>query len=194
MADFDALVLAGGAGRRLGGVDKAGIDVGDRTLLDRAFATVAAAHRIVVVGRRRTLPPGVLAACENPPGAGPVAAVEAGLAVVTRAVVVVLACDMPLVTGEHVRRLVDELASPDREQSDAVMYVDEGGWRQPLAAAYRVPALRRTLATLQPTTGVAVRRLIGPLTVAEIPADPGTTADCDTWADVARTRTLLEDR
>jgi molybdopterin-guanine dinucleotide biosynthesis protein A len=194
MADYDALVLAGGAGRRMGGADKAAIEFGDQTLLDRALAATVGAHRVIVVGRRRPLPDGVLAACENPPGGGPVAAIEAGLALVTRTFVVVLACDMPFVTAEHVRRVVDVLRSPEHSETEAAMYVDESGRRQPLAAAYRVAALRRTLPTLQPTTGIAVHRLITPLTVAEIPADPGTTADCDTWVDVARSRTLLEDR
>jgi molybdopterin-guanine dinucleotide biosynthesis protein A len=194
MADYDALVLAGGAGRRMGGVDKAAIELGDETLLDRALAAAVGAHRIIVVGRRRRLPTGVLAACENPPGGGPVAAIEAGLALVTRTLAVVLACDMPLLTAEHVTRLVDVLRSPEHAETEAAMYVDDTGRRQPLAGAYRVAALRRTLPTLQPTTGVAVHRLVSPLTVAEIPADPGTTADCDTWVDVARSRTLLEDR
>jgi molybdopterin-guanine dinucleotide biosynthesis protein A len=194
MADYDALVLAGGAGRRMGGVDKAAIELGDETLLDRALAAAEGAHRIIVVGRRRRLPAGVLAACENPPGGGPVAAIEAGLALVTRTLAVVLACDMPLLTAEHVTRLVDVLRSPEHAETEAAMYVDDTGRRQPLAGAYRVAALRRTLPTLQPTTGVAVHRLVSPLTVAEIPADPGTTADCDTWVDVARSRTLLEDR
>jgi molybdopterin-guanine dinucleotide biosynthesis protein A len=123
-----------------------------------------------------------------------VAAIEAGLALVTRTLAVVLACDMPLLTAEHVTRLVDVLRSPEHAETEAAMYVDDTGRRQPLAGAYRVAALRRTLPTLQPTTGVAVHRLVSPLTVAEIPADPGTTADCDTWVDVARSRTLLEDR
>jgi CTP:molybdopterin cytidylyltransferase MocA len=101
---------------------------------------------------------------------------------------------MPFVTGEHVTRVVDLLRSSEHAETEAAMYVDEHGRRQPLAAAYRVAALRRTLQTLQPTTGVATHQLVSPLTVAEIPADPGTTADCDTWVDVARSRTLLEDR
>src|SRR4051812_33904528 len=36
--EYDAIVLAGGGGRRLGGVDKATLEVGGRTLLDRVLA------------------------------------------------------------------------------------------------------------------------------------------------------------
>ena len=53
-----AIVLAGGAGRRLGGADKAALDVGGRTLLERALAAVSGVPT-VVVGPARPLPPGV---------------------------------------------------------------------------------------------------------------------------------------
>ncbi|MEU7054400.1 NTP transferase domain-containing protein, partial [Streptomyces eurythermus] len=38
-APYDAVVLAGGAARRLGGADKPGVRVGGRALLDRVLAT-----------------------------------------------------------------------------------------------------------------------------------------------------------
>ncbi|NEC15321.1 NTP transferase domain-containing protein, partial [Streptomyces sp. SID8014] len=40
---FDAVVLAGGGARRLGGVDKPGLRVGGRALVDRVLAACAAA-------------------------------------------------------------------------------------------------------------------------------------------------------
>jgi molybdopterin-guanine dinucleotide biosynthesis protein A len=104
-------------------------------------------------------------------------------------VVVVLACDMPLITRANIDLLVDTL---DDQDADAVMFVSDGR-RQPLPAAYRATALTQALRALDDPNGESVRHLIRPLTVHEIAADPGTTADCDTWADVARTRELLED-
>lgn len=192
--DHDAIVLAGGAGRRLGGVDKATLRVGEQSLLDRALAAVADARTIVVVGPDRSVPEDVTVVCEDPPGGGPVAAIEAGLALVTSAVVVVLACDMPRLRAEHVRRLVDVPPSSAGYGADVVMFVDHTGRRQPLAAAYRMAALSAAIRSLAPTRGRAVHDLIGLLTVAEIPADAGSTADVDTWADMAETRTLMEDR
>jgi molybdopterin-guanine dinucleotide biosynthesis protein A len=47
------VVLAGGAGRRLGGRHKPGITVAGRTLLDHVLDAVAAADRVVVVGPRQ---------------------------------------------------------------------------------------------------------------------------------------------
>ncbi|NJP68904.1 NTP transferase domain-containing protein, partial [Streptomyces spiramenti] len=46
-APFDAVVLAGGAGRRLGGADKAAVRVGGRTLLDRVLTASRAARATV---------------------------------------------------------------------------------------------------------------------------------------------------
>jgi molybdopterin-guanine dinucleotide biosynthesis protein A len=111
MEPFDAIVLAGGAGRRLGGVDKATIDIASRQLLDRALDAVSSAQHVVVVGPARTLPVHIAQVSETPPGGGPVAAVAAGLARLESPVVVVLACDMPFVSAEVVDRLVGALGS-----------------------------------------------------------------------------------
>jgi molybdopterin-guanine dinucleotide biosynthesis protein A len=42
---YDAIVLAGGTGRRLDGVDKADLDIAGATLLERAVESVAASWR-----------------------------------------------------------------------------------------------------------------------------------------------------
>ena len=47
---FDAIVLAGGQGSRLGGVDKAELKVGGVRLLDRALTACRGASTTVVVG------------------------------------------------------------------------------------------------------------------------------------------------
>ncbi|MER5393911.1 NTP transferase domain-containing protein, partial [Saccharopolyspora sp. NPDC002686] len=51
MAEFAAVVLAGGRARRLGGVDKVLLPVGGRTLLDRTLDAVAEADPLVVARR-----------------------------------------------------------------------------------------------------------------------------------------------
>lgn len=50
MIRFDAIILAGGRGSRLGGVDKGALPVGGRALLDRVLDAARAAERVVVVG------------------------------------------------------------------------------------------------------------------------------------------------
>jgi molybdenum cofactor guanylyltransferase len=78
---YAAVILAGGAGRRLGGVDKPMLAVGGRPMLARVLDAVAdAAVRVVVGPPTLSLPDGVVRVSEEPPGGGPVAAAAAGLA------------------------------------------------------------------------------------------------------------------
>jgi len=195
MPSFDAIVLAGGRGRRLGGVDKAALRVGDKTLLTRALDAVAGASRQIVVGPPRSLPGGVVGVSEEPLGGGPVAGLAAGLAEIRQSLVVVMACDMPLLDRHVVSELVAVAvaAEAEAEHFDGVLLVDAEGRRQPLAAAYRSDSLRTAINRLPGTRDAAVRALIAPLVLVELPAGPGATLDCDTWEAVARSRYLLEE-
>ena len=84
--EFDAIILAGGRGTRLGGADKPGLVVGAESMAAAvARAAVAAgARRVILVGPGRPdlaaiVPPeALLLAREEPPGAGPVPALRAG--------------------------------------------------------------------------------------------------------------------
>ncbi len=195
---FAAIVLAGGAGRRLGGVDKAALVVRGATLLERALRAVADASPVVVVGPHRDLPGIVLQTREQPAGGGPVAAVAAGLVALAGAppgscspsetagqpvpdVVLVLACDMPFLDAAAVARVVAAVPA----DGDGAAYVDSDGRRQHLAAAYRTAALARALAAIGPVEGAAMRDLAKRLTMVEIEADPETTQDFDTWDALA---------
>jgi molybdopterin-guanine dinucleotide biosynthesis protein A len=175
---FDALVLAGGAGRRMGdphGTDKAALDVGGVTLLDRVLAAVAGAQRCVVVGPRRPTARVVTFTVEEPPGSGPAAAIVHGLSLVDARTILVLATDMPF-AATAVPKLLDALTG---EQVDAAMLVDDSGRRQPLVAAYRADALRRC-AEGRDWRGASVRALISGLKVAEVAAVGDEALDCDT--------------
>ncbi|MPV37001.1 NTP transferase domain-containing protein, partial [Georgenia subflava] len=77
---FDAVVLAGGTGRRLGGAAKPEVTLHGRRLLDHALGATAGAGRVVVVAPPAVdVPAGVVRALEDPPHGGPVAGVAAGL-------------------------------------------------------------------------------------------------------------------
>ena len=103
MPEFDAIILAGGRGSRLGGVSKADLVVGGRRLLDVVFEAVRRARTTVVVGPV-AVPDGVLVTVEDPPGTGPAAGIVAGLEAVERPAewTVVLACDLPGVQAASV--------------------------------------------------------------------------------------------
>jgi molybdopterin-guanine dinucleotide biosynthesis protein A len=177
-ARFDAIVLAGGAGQRMGnprGTDKAGLDVGGITLLDRVLAAVAGAERCIVVGPRRPTARPVTFTIEDPAGSGPAAAIVHGLSLVNAAMVVVLAADLPF-AATAVPKLIDTL---DGVEADAAMLVDDAGRRQPLLAAYRTHALRRC-AEGRDWRGASVRALTEGLTVVEVAAVGDEALDCDT--------------
>ncbi|MET9433450.1 DUF6457 domain-containing protein [Streptomyces sp. NPDC006551] len=107
---YDAIVLAGGAARRLGGVDKPQVRVGGRALLDRVLGGCRGAGRTVVVGSRRETVRPVEWAGEEPPGGGPLAALGAGVRAVTAGTVLVLSADLPFLDEETGHRLLDALA------------------------------------------------------------------------------------
>jgi molybdopterin-guanine dinucleotide biosynthesis protein A len=190
---YDAVVLAGGAARRLGGADKPGVRVGGRALLDRVLAACADARTTVVVADPRPTARPVVRAREEPPGGGPLAALDAGLRPVTADRVLVLSADLPFLDRDTVRRLLDALGAG---RADGVLLVDAEGREQPLVAAYRTLVLRRELTALTAEhgalTGLPLRRLTGRLDLARI-TDPVASFDCDTWADIARARARIRE-
>jgi len=152
--DFDAIVLAGGEGTRLGRVDKALLTAGGATFLERVLGAVQAATRVVCVGPERETPTPVTWTQEDPPGAGPVAAVAAGLQFIDSPTVVVVAVDAAFMTATVVRDLVA------RCTEDAALLVDGSGRRQPLMAAYRSDFLRGAIMALAETDGASMHQLI----------------------------------
>ncbi|MFF4487462.1 NTP transferase domain-containing protein [Streptomyces sp. NPDC001544] len=190
---YDAVVLAGGAARRLGGADKPAVRVGGRPLLDRVLAACAdAAVTVVVADPRPTVLP-VRWAREEPPGGGPVAALDAGLRHTTAEHLVVLSADLPFLGTPTVRRLLAALRTTTAE---GALLTDADGRDQPLVAAYRTAALRRELTALKSVhgglTGLPLRRLTGALELTRVP-DPVASFDCDTWDDIAAARARIRE-
>jgi molybdopterin-guanine dinucleotide biosynthesis protein A len=212
--EFDAIILAGGRSSRLGGVPKSGLMYDGATLLERSLRAAGAAARTVVVGPDPgDLPEGVLACREDPPFAGPAAAIAAGLAALGGAdqtggdqtaapapFTLVLACDMPR-SAEAVRALGAGLGeslaasvavaperAPEREGVDGVMAVSADGRKQPLAGFYSTSALQRCVADAAGRGGLenaSVFALLARLDVREVRVPPGSTDDVDTWDDAS---------
>ncbi|MBT2446315.1 molybdenum cofactor guanylyltransferase [Streptomyces sp. ISL-43] len=189
---YDAIVLAGGAARRLGGADKPGLLVGGRPLLDRVLDACADAATTVVVGGRRPTARPVRWAREEPPGGGPLAALDAGLRHTTAALVLVLSADLPFLDARTVRRLLDAPGA------DGAVLRDPDGRDQPLVAAYRAEPLRREIALLATehgsVTGLPLRAVTAELDLAHVTAAaPLASFDCDTWDDLAAARARIRE-
>jgi len=179
------VILAGGAGSRLSGMDKPAIELDGRSLLARAVDAVRDAGEIVVVGPERPLSRAVRWTREDPPGTGPVAALAAGLAALGAAPeVVVLAADLPGVGADTVARLRAALAAAPA--AAGALLVDAGGRRQWLLGVWRLDRLRAAMPA-EPA-GRALRRTLGGLPFLELAAEPGESEDVDTPEDLARLR------
>ncbi|WNM42009.1 molybdenum cofactor guanylyltransferase [Micromonospora halotolerans] len=193
MTAYAAVVLSGGAARRMGGVDKPARPVGGRPMLHRVLAAVADAGERIVVGPAGPVPEGVRVTREEPPGGGPVAGTAAGLALLDpgTSTVALLAADLPLLTPAAVAELRSAL---DGSAAGVACYVDDGGRRQQLCAVWRVSALRAALDRLAAqrggtVDGAPVRGLLAGTTVREVSwsgSGPPPWFDCDTDEDVRR--------
>lgn len=140
------LVLAGGAGRRMGGADKARLEVGGLSLLDRALAALAPARRLAVAGGSRIRADdasGLVVLPDSRPGLGPLAGLAAGLAWAESGGadwLLTAPVDAPFLDAATYGAL---LAATDADL-DAVFAASEGrshwliaAWRPRLAAAAR---------------------------------------------------------
>jgi molybdopterin-guanine dinucleotide biosynthesis protein A len=196
--EFDAVILAGGRSSRLGGSPKSRLMSGGRTLLELSLQAALGAGSVVVVGPDPgPLRAGVVTCREEPPFAGPAAALAAGVAALEAhhaavrparsapALTLVLACDMPRVAAA-VAAMREALASG--VDGDGVLAVSEDGRRQPLVGFYSTAALKRSIAEAARRGALAnasVFALLASLDVRGLRVPPGSTDDVDTWDDAA---------
>jgi molybdopterin-guanine dinucleotide biosynthesis protein A len=178
MTPTAAIVLAGGRGARLGGADKAAVDIDGLPLVDHVYRAVAGLP-IIAVGPDSLARPGVRVVRERPPFGGPVAALAAGLAALPATVeqVWLLSCDLPR-AGAVVALLS---AAELRPGDDGVVPVDTDGRPQWLAGRYRTGPLRAAMSGLGDPAGASMRALLTGLSLFTVPDDDGAALDLDTW-------------
>ena len=194
-----AVIVAGGASRRLNHVPKASLSDGTNTLLGCALEAVAAASPRVVVGPESLpLPSGVLRTREDPPFSGPAAAIHAGLECIAadceRSQVplpewcLILGVDTPRITPAVQQLIaaaraaeqasVGQSAPTDSESSAGFWGVSEGIY-QPLVGIYRFEAIRSVFSA--GTTNASVRSFLRRLNPTAVQMSAADTADVDTW-------------
>ncbi len=145
------IILAGGAGSRLGGVEKAMLEFEGRTFLARAIAAVtpSVGEIVVVVAAGQAIDPDSFATSipvrvvrDTTAGAGPLAALADGLRGATLpddGIAVIASCDSPRMSPDVVRLLVESLVNAGTQCDWAVPEV--GGHPQVLLSAIRTTAL-----------------------------------------------------
>jgi len=136
------LVLAGGAGRRLGRA-KGGLVIGGRGLARRAAEALAPVCREVLISVAPGMPnpaPGYRMVEDAPPaGRGPLAGIAAGFDAGGEADLLVLACDYPGVETALLARVAGEADG----EACLVLIRDGQGRDHPLVALWRHAAARR---------------------------------------------------
>ena len=140
---FTALLLAGGASRRMGR-DKALLQIRGRRAIDLAVSHYRPRARAVLVasGSRRIPHLGAIQVADPVKGAGPLAGLAAGMACASTPWVLLLACDQPLLPD-----LLLVLLWKAR-RGERVVCLSSGGNPYPIPALYHrslLPGLRRLL-------------------------------------------------
>lgn len=190
---FDAIVLVGGAGSRLGGVDKAAVDLAGRSLVSRPLEAVRDAHTLVVVGDTAAsdVPERAVRVVEDPPGGGPAAATVAGLRAIEEPAewTYVLACDLPGAAGA-----IQLLAVADAGESDGVVIAAPDGRLQWLLGRYRSFMLYDAAERLGDPADRSMRALLEDLDLTPVTAPEEVWRDVDTWDDHEHWTRTLGDR
>ncbi len=190
---FTVAMLAGGAGSRLGGVDKSRIVIDDDEIGARTIVTalLAGASEVVSVGgdTQALANQGWLPVEDLWPGEGPLGGLITALRMATHDLVVVVGCDQPDLTAEGLTALVAAMVD-STDPLDAVLtevagfpHVTHSVWRKATAGELSVAFDAGTR---------SVKSVLASLRLSMRPALPDDSiADIDTPADLDARRAHL---
>ncbi len=185
------VLLTGGTGRRLGGADKALLDLSGTSTIDHVLGRIPSEVPVVVAGPPIPTSRPVQFRQEDPPLGGPVAGIAAALAAVDTPVTCVLAVDMPWAAA-LLPQLMDELLAGT---ADVVIPVDPDGRAQHLCAAWRTARLRAAMSALPAVRDAPIRALLADVNVLEwaVPVNVADDlADIDDADSLAEARRRVE--
>jgi len=139
--DRSAIILAGGQGRRMGGLNKANLSLGDETLIERQLGIVKQwSDDVIVVTnddpfslylRRHH---SVKVVPDYYSGEGPLAGLHAGASAASRSFIWVIGCDQPFIDIAAANFLMERMNSGTETFQAAIPIV--GDRPQPLHAVY----------------------------------------------------------
>jgi molybdopterin-guanine dinucleotide biosynthesis protein A len=186
---WTAAILAGGSGRRMGGVDKSALPIGTQTIIGRQLDVLrTVTPHILLVGGSGPVE-GAVRVADRWPGTGALGGLATALEDAPSNPVVVLACDMPFITPAFLTALIEATSGVD-----AAIPRDEHGWH-PLCACYQ-RTVARTVAdrldqgvrrVLDGLAGLRIREL-GPDALAPFNPDETLLMNVNTPDDYAAAR------
>lgn len=165
-------ILAGGAARRLGGCDKAGILVHGKTLAEHAWALLSphCAEVIALTGTRTDFAlPGIEACPDRFPGQGPLAGLHAAQQARPGREILLLAVDLALLPNDVIKAILHQ-ASLNPRAAALVPRVE--GELQPVCALYRPELANEVEARLRRGLPLVMRNLaeLGHAFTLDLPA------------------------
>lgn len=131
-------ILAGGKATRLGGINKALIEVDGETIISRIYRALSPICNEVIVISNQTqadygipakIHPDIIENC------GPLGGIHSALQHSSNEMVLVVSCDMPYISSNIASKLIDEY-SKNQPKVDAVIPT-LNGFNEPLLAVYR---------------------------------------------------------
>lgn len=186
---FTGVVLTGGASRRMGR-DKALLEINGAPISVSVAESLreAGAHRVLAIGGDL---PGLskLASfdevvTDDYPGEGPLGGILTALDRMDDDIVVILACDTPLIDAQTPEAVAHRLAT---EPTAAVAYAVVGGRAQPLTAAWRPRLALEPVRAAFAAGERAPRNVFAELPVIEVMTVPESgVADVDRPEDLQR--------
>jgi molybdopterin-guanine dinucleotide biosynthesis protein A len=194
MRKCSAIVLAGGRATRLGGANKAMLQVGNKRLIDRVLSALnPIASQIILVGHlaEGLSGPVIDIVPDKLQGGSALIGIYSGLQAARNDVALVVACDMPFLSTPLLKRI----AVLSEGYDVAVPRV--GNHLEALHAAYRrscLPVMREAISQQQHKiidfyTRLKVRE-IGESEIADIDPDGLSFFNVNTSADLKRANTL----
>ena len=172
------IVLAGGRGTRMGGVDKGSVTARGARLIDHVLAALPYGTPTAVVS---PYPLGLPQVCESPLFGGPAAGIATGFHALDTPRVAVLSVDAP----DSPRVLPRLVAALDAAPGASAAVATTGSRIQPLIALWNADALAAALAALGSPHNTSARRLLraAPGALVRVPGT-GAEVDYDTPAEL----------
>jgi molybdopterin-guanine dinucleotide biosynthesis protein A len=176
-----AVLLAGGQSRRMG-MDKATLRIAGEPLWSRQLRLLRELHPESLLVSARTppawCPPDIPVALDAEPSRGPLSGVAAALAPMRTSHLLVLAVDLPRMTTEYLRQILE------RARPGCGVVPVRAGRFEPLCAVYPAEAAPIADAALKgddASLQTFVRRLLAEGKIQEMPVPPGQSGLFQNW-------------
>lgn len=179
-------ILCGGEAKRLGGIDKAAIEIDGATLASRAVDLLRphCEELIALTGRRESFPvDGVPVVRDRFPGRGPLSGLDAAFRSRPGRTIFLLAVDLCAVPVSVASRLIDAL----RERPDAPAILPRTqALVQPVFALYRPGLADEVESRIEAGRPLSMRELAELGHAVDVPYQPGVFAGVNLPEDLAR--------